>query len=140
VHAALWSDDREERRAPNVEGPRASLSYEPYRGSVHPDAGTQPTPEEIRADLKELARYTRAIRTYSSTGGGELVPAIANEFGLKVSLGIWIDKNEKRNQREIARALELVRKNRNITSLLVGNETIYRDELTVPQLMEIIHK
>ncbi|HET9902404.1 MAG TPA: glycosyltransferase [Xanthobacteraceae bacterium] len=140
VHATLWFVTREERTAPNVEGPLASISYAPYRGSTHPDKATPPTAEEIRADLKALAPHTRAIRTYSSTGGGELVPAIANEFGLKVALGIWIDKDEKRNQREIANALNLVRKNHNIISIVVGNETIYRAEKTVPELMEIIQK
>ena len=50
--------------------------------------------EKIRADLKKLATMTKAIRLYSSTGGVELVPAIAAEFGLKVTVGAWIDKND----------------------------------------------
>ena len=56
---------------------------------------------QIRADLKMLAPLTRAIRTYSSTGGVELVPGIASEFGLRVTVGAWIDKNQDRNEREI---------------------------------------
>ena len=31
---------------------------------------------------------------YSSTGGAELVPPIAAEFGLKVTVGAWIDKDQ----------------------------------------------
>jgi exo-beta-1,3-glucanase (GH17 family)/cellulose synthase/poly-beta-1,6-N-acetylglucosamine synthase-like glycosyltransferase len=140
VHGVLWFIGRNERTAPDIEGPLASISYAPYHGSGHPDKSAPPTAAQIRADLKGLAPHTRAIRTYSSTGGGELVPAIANEFGLKVSVGIWIDKDEKRNEREIRAALDLARKNRNVASLVVGNETIYRAEKTVPELMKIIQR
>ena len=35
----------------------------------NPDSGNRPTAEQIRADLKLLSPYTRAVRTYSSTGG-----------------------------------------------------------------------
>ncbi len=62
--------------------------------------------EKIRADLKKLSTMTRAIRLYSSTGGVELVPPIAAEFGLKVTVGAWIDKNSDRNEREIDAAID----------------------------------
>ena len=61
----------------------------------------------IRADLKKLSTITRAIRLYSSTGGVELVPPIAAEFGLKVTVGAWIDKDKERNELEVSRAVEL---------------------------------
>ena len=82
--------------------------------------------QQIRADLKLISPYTHAIRTYSSTGGVELVPAIAAEFGLKVTLGIWIDKNEARNEREIQSAIALARRYSNINAIVVGNETTLR--------------
>jgi hypothetical protein len=47
----------------------ASVSYAPFEGNVHPDAGGIADVQHIRADLKLLAPQTRAIRTYSSTGG-----------------------------------------------------------------------
>ena len=84
---------------------------------------------QIRADLKLLSAYTHTIRTYSSTGGVELVPAIAAEFGLKVTLGIWIDKNEARNEREIQAAIALARRHSNINAIVVGNETTLRLDL-----------
>ena len=62
---------------------------------------------QIRADLKMLAPLTRAIRTYSATGGVELVPGIASEFGLRVTAGAWIDKNKDRNEREIHSVIDL---------------------------------
>ncbi len=96
--------------------------------------------QQIRADLKLISPYTNAIRTYSSTGGVELVPAIAAEFGLKVTLGIWIDKNEGRNEREIQSAIALARRYSNINAIVVGNETMLRADKTVDELIEIIRR
>ena len=47
---------------------------------------------------------------------------------MRVSVGAWIDKNAERNERELRAAIDLARKNRNIDSIVVGNETIYRGE------------
>src|ERR1700688_3620449 len=138
VHAGLWLLLQPKQTAPNVTGQLASVSYAPFAGSQHPNFGDRPTAEQIRADLKAIAPYTRAIRTYSSTGGAELVPAIAAEFGLRVTLGIWISKDQDRNEREIRSALELARQNSNIDAIVVGNETIYRGELSVDDLIALI--
>src|SRR5476649_2630007 len=84
VQAGLWALSRDHISAPSYDGQLASVSYAPFQGNVHPDAGGLADAEHIRADLKLLAPLTRAIRTYSSTGGVELVPGIASEFGLRV--------------------------------------------------------
>src|SRR5258708_16994984 len=107
VHAGLWTLLQRHQAGPNIDGPLASVSYSPYARSQHPDYGDRPTEAQIRADLKLLSLYTRTVRTYSSTGGVELVPGIAAEFGLKVTVGAWIDgdawlnKDDKRNERKI---------------------------------------
>ena len=140
VHAGLWSLLQRHQAVADIDYPLASISYSPYTRSQHPDLGDRPTEAQIRADLKVLSPYTQAIRTYSSTGGGELIPAIAEEFGLKVTLGIWIDKNEARNEREIQSAIALARRYRNVNAIVVGNETIYRAEKTIPELIKIIQR
>ena len=128
VHAGLWVMLREETTAPNFDGQLASVSYAPYASSGNPEAGYRPTAAQIRADLKAISPITRAIRTYSSTAGGELVPGIADEFGLKVTIGAWLDNDAKRNEVELRTALDLARKHHNVNSLVVGNETVYRGE------------
>jgi len=140
VHAGLWALSWEQAAAPDVTGPLASVSYAPFADAEHPDRGHRPTAAQIRADLKAIAPHTRAIRTYSSTGGVELVPAIADEFDLKVTMGAWIDKHEDRNERELRSAIELAKKNQNIDGLVVGNETIYRGEQTVENLIKLIQR
>src|ERR1700746_33470 len=140
VHAGLWALLRTKETAPAFTGQLASVSYAPFADSSHPDTGQRPTAEQIRADLKAIAPYTRAIRTYSATGGVELVPPIAAEFGLKVTVGAWIDKDKDRNEREIKAAIELARKNSNANGVVVGNEVIYRGEQKVEDLIEMIKR
>jgi len=140
VHVGIWALLKPVGIAPDVTRQLASISYSPFADSSHPDRGTPPTAAQIRADLRAIAPYTRAIRTYSTTGGAELVPPIAAEFGLKVTVGAWIDKDQARNEREIRSALDLARHNSNVEAIVVGNETTLRAEMTVPALIELIQK
>src|SRR5579864_1572860 len=150
LHAGAWAIFQTQASAPPFNDTLNSLSYSPFRSN--PEDGIRPTEAQIRSDLKLIAPYTRSIRLYGSTGGLELVPRIANEFGLKVTLGISLNyvpnprswqsyygeerkrkehyeerkQNKERNEREIAAAIDLAHKNRNINGIIVGNETIYR--------------
>src|ERR1700693_2914232 len=85
VHAGLWALSKDHISAPSFDGQLASVSYAPFEGNTNVEAGGRARAEQIRADLKLLAPITRAIRTYSSTAGVELVPAIASDFGLRVT-------------------------------------------------------
>jgi cellulose synthase/poly-beta-1,6-N-acetylglucosamine synthase-like glycosyltransferase/exo-beta-1,3-glucanase (GH17 family) len=150
VHAALWALLQRQEAVANIDAPLASVSYSPYSRSQHPDSGDRPTPEQIRDDLKILSPYAHAIRTYSSTGGVELVPAIAAELGLKVTLGIWIDKDvvdadgkvipNPRNEQEIQSAIALARRYSNVNAIVVGNETVLTGKKTVDELISIIRR
>jgi exo-beta-1,3-glucanase (GH17 family)/cellulose synthase/poly-beta-1,6-N-acetylglucosamine synthase-like glycosyltransferase len=154
VHAGLWLLLQPRQTAPDFTGQLASVSYAPFANSGNPDRGARPTAEQIRADLKAIAPYTRAIRTYSATGGAELIPPIAAEFGLKVTVGAWIDFNEDRdvdiendqdrNGREIRSALDLARHNSNVNAIVVGNETTLRSPInvdkTVGHLIKLIQR
>src|SRR5262249_19681333 len=122
------------------------------------DPKTWPTADQVRADLKAIAPYTRSIRLYRSTAGMEIVPPIAAEFGLKVTLGVWLDTNlddpaayfgktlgqylgntryytdekgnfDDRNDKEIRAAIDLARRYSNVSGIVVGNETTLRRSL-----------
>jgi exo-beta-1,3-glucanase (GH17 family) len=140
AHVGLWALTEQRVDAPDVVGRLASVSYSPFARTAHPDRGDRPTAEEIRSDLEVLSSYTRAIRTYSSTGGVELVAPIAADLGLKVAVGAWIDKNQDRNARELKAAIELARNNSNVNAIVVGNETIYRDDIKVDELIKTIRQ
>jgi exo-beta-1,3-glucanase (GH17 family)/cellulose synthase/poly-beta-1,6-N-acetylglucosamine synthase-like glycosyltransferase len=173
LHAGAWALRQTQASAPDFEGVLNSVSYSPFTTGTHPDLeGSHPPEARIRADLKAIAPYTKAIRLYSSTGGVEQVPKIAAEFGLKVTLGIWLDKSEKRsegearpafdptcknhfeqemsdlldvscksrNVREIGSALDLLHKNRNVNGIMVGNETLFRRDMTADELAEVVKR
>lgn len=146
VHAGLWALSEKRIPAPDIDGPLASVSY-----GKHPDQ--QVSASEIRSDLNMLAPYTRAIRTYSSTKGLELVPQIAAQAGLRVTAGAWLGGSlddaewqgkgpdasngrryrermaaRARNTAELNAVVELARRNSNIDGLVLANEAIYRGE------------
>jgi cellulose synthase/poly-beta-1,6-N-acetylglucosamine synthase-like glycosyltransferase/exo-beta-1,3-glucanase (GH17 family) len=150
VHAGLWAFLHQQQTVPNIDGPLASVSYSPYTRWQNPDYGDVPTAEQIRNDLRLLSPYTRTVRTYTSTRGLELVPGIAAEFGMKVTLGVWLDKivdkdtgkpiekNIARNKSEIDQAVYLAKRYSNVNAIVVGNEAILRGDLKVDELIQII--
>jgi exo-beta-1,3-glucanase (GH17 family)/glycosyltransferase involved in cell wall biosynthesis len=139
VHAALWGVFRQEQQAPDFRGILPSTSYAPFEPG-HIVADVAADSEKVRTDLKKLSTLTRAVRLYSSTEGNELVPQIAAEFGLKVTVGAWINKDAERNEREIEAAIGLAKHNSNVNGIVVGNETIYRGEQKVEGLIDLIKK
>ena len=70
LHAGAWAFRQTQAPAPNFDGILNSVSYSPFTTGVHPDhEGSRPPEDRIRAELKAIAPYTKAIRLYSSTGG-----------------------------------------------------------------------
>src|SRR5579871_3498773 len=126
-HAALWGLFQEKRPASDFRGILPSISYTPFEPG-HTVADVAADSEKVRADLKKFSQITRAVRLYTSTEGSELVPPIAAEFGMKVMVGIWTNRDANRNDREIDAAIDLARHNSNVIGIVVGNETIFRDE------------
>jgi exo-beta-1,3-glucanase (GH17 family)/cellulose synthase/poly-beta-1,6-N-acetylglucosamine synthase-like glycosyltransferase len=127
MQASMWVLLHEQVLPPNANGALASLSFSP----VNPrhDGELDKTAEaQIRSDLAAIAPYTRTVRTYSVGNGLDLVPELASQYGLRATLGIWINEFEHQNEEEIERAIELAKQHRNIDSIIVGNETIYRNK------------
>src|ERR1700704_1020790 len=138
AHAALGGLFQERQPAPDFRGTLPSVSYTPFEPGHVVDSTIDPA--RIRADLKRLSTVTRAIRSYSSTEGNELVPPIAAEFGLKVMVGAWINKEDEHNQREIESAINLAKRNSNVIGVVVGNETIYRGDTKLEDLIDLIKR
>ncbi|MFM9860774.1 glycosyltransferase [Pseudoxanthobacter sp. M-2] len=141
AHGAIWLINGEEVTPPDVNGKLESVSFSPYDASQNPEDGDLVTPEQIRADMAVVAPYVKRIRTYAATGGLEHVPEIAAEFGIKVTLGAWIDLDEERNAREIKTAIDLANKFPNtVEAIVVGNETVLRGEKTGAEMAELLRK
>ncbi|WP_349616131.1 glycosyltransferase [Azotobacter salinestris] len=118
----------------------SGYSFSPFRPGQNPQENIYPSDDEIRADLELLSRQTDSIRTYSVDGALANVPRLAEEFGLRVTLGIWISADIERNEREIAKAIELARNSRSVVRVVVGNEALFRSEISVDALIAYIDR
>ena len=128
---------------PSPLGPSEKLgcvSYTPFHGDQTPFTEGQIIPDrQIAEDMERLSRITSCIRTYSAAKAHGRVAAIAGEHGLKVLQGIWLSRDRSNNRDEIELALALARNHPDvIEALIVGNETLLRGELSVPQLRKYI--
>ena len=84
------------------------VSYAPYHrpGQSPLVKGTIVSRSQIDADLAQIARSFRCVRTYSIDQGLAEVPALARKHGLRVLLGLWIGPEAQENERAwIAREL-----------------------------------
>ncbi|MEE4115975.1 MAG: glycosyl hydrolase family 17 protein [Marinilabiliaceae bacterium] len=95
--------------------------------------------EQIRERINIIKPFTSWIRTFSCTDGNELIPALAKENGLKVMAGAWLSDDKEQNELEIENLLKVVKAG-NADLVAVGNEVLYREELTEPELLDYIHR
>ncbi|MDV7213098.1 glycosyltransferase [Azotobacter beijerinckii] len=118
----------------------SGYSFSPFRPGQNPQEGIYPSDEEIRSDLELLSHQTDSIRTYSVAGTQADIPRLAEEVGLRVTLGIWISQDLERNEREIAKAIELAKSSRSVVRVVVGNEALFRTEVTPEALIAYIDR
>ncbi|MBW6490700.1 MAG: hypothetical protein K0B15_05835 [Lentimicrobium sp.] len=99
--------------------------------------GTLISDAQIRRRMQILKRYTNSVRSFSCIEGNELVPKIAKEFGMKTLVGAWLGKDEEKNHQEIESLIQLARDGY-VDYAAVGNEVLYRKDLTESQLLDVI--
>lgn len=115
------------------------INYAPFRSGQDPE-GIYPSHEEICEDLALIKKLTDDIRIYSVKSTLQDIPMLAESFGIRVTLGIWIGPDDKSNQDEIDRAIELTNMSSNIVAVLVGNEAIFRQDVSIDQLISYVTK
>jgi GPH family glycoside/pentoside/hexuronide:cation symporter len=81
-----------------------------------------------------IAPYSQWVRSFSCTGGNELIPGIAKEKGLKTMVGAWISNDRQRNEREIEALVKLANEGL-VDMAAVGNEVLQRNELTEQEVI-----
>ncbi|MBK8677111.1 MAG: glycosyltransferase [Cellvibrionales bacterium] len=140
VVIAVWAFYNRPMSAPDWPTSISGYAYSPYQNGQDPTKNIHPSHDEIRKDLALLSKQTHSIRTYSVTGTQADIPRLAQEFGMSVVQGIWISNIEKDNEEQIARAIAVINNNRNITMVVVGNESLYRREVDLPRLIDYIEQ
>lgn len=93
--------------------------------------------EQIRKRMSILQPHTQWIRSFSCIEGNEIIPKVAKEMGLKTLVGAWLGTDEEKNLQEIDNLIRL--SNEGIVDIAaVGNEVLYRDDLSEAELMYFI--
>lgn len=95
--------------------------------------------EQVRRRLKIIAPYTKWVRSFSCTEGNELVPIIAREFGIKTLVGAWLGHDAEKNEKEIEALIKLSKEGY-VDIAAVGNEVMYRHDLSEDELLDFIAK
>lgn len=99
------------------------------------------TPEQIDRDMAQLSLLTGRVRTYTVAGGMDKVPEIARRYGLRVSLGCWIQADLEQNETELALCIKTALANRRVVDrVFVGNEAILMGFVTPDQLNGYIRR
>jgi exo-beta-1,3-glucanase (GH17 family)/cellulose synthase/poly-beta-1,6-N-acetylglucosamine synthase-like glycosyltransferase len=111
------------------------FSFAPMRAHNDPTVDNLPTTEEIDADLALLQGTVHAVRTYTVEGSLAAIPGLAAPRGLNVTLGAWIGSEAEANDLELVRLREILAKGyRNLVRVMVGNEAILREDVSVQEL------
>ena len=113
------------------------ICISPYEEGQKP--GDTLTEQQIRRRLEILRPYTQWIRSFSCTEGNELIPIIAKELGMKTLVGAWLGKDDEINQAEVEGLIKLAKEGY-VDIAAVGNEVMYRKDLTEDQLLEFIDR
>ncbi len=113
------------------------LCFSPYEEGQKP--GDTLSEEQIRRRMKIIQPYTKWIRSFSCTDGNELIPKIAHEFGIKTMVGAWLGSDAEINKNEIAGLIKLAKEGY-VDLAAVGNEVMYRKDLTEDELLNFIYQ
>lgn len=119
--------------------PFAGITYAGYRADQNPLEGRFPTPEQVSEDLRQLSAFTPRIRTYSAREGDNDIPRAAEQFGLQVIAGAWIDGNATANRAELEAVLKQARSPA-VTHVIIGNETQLRQDLSTGRLALLLEE
>ncbi|WP_288856562.1 glycosyltransferase, partial [uncultured Pseudomonas sp.] len=140
LFTGFWALINRPVTAPNWPDQISGFSYSPFQQGQYPQKGQYPTDEQMRQDLAIMSKLTDNIRTYSVDGPLGDIPKLAEEFGLRVTLGIWISPDLERNEREIQRAIEIANTSRSVVRVVVGNEALFREEITPEALIVLLDR
>jgi exo-beta-1,3-glucanase (GH17 family) len=112
------------------------IGFSPYEEGQKP--GDQLSEKQIRRRLKIIKPYTKWVRSFSCTEGNELIPKIAKEMGMKTMVGAWLGDEPRTNIKEIE-GLKQLAKDGVVDIAAVGNEVMYRGDLTENELLAFIY-
>ena len=97
------------------------------------------TEAQVRRRMEILHPYVKWVRSFSCIDGNEHIPRIAHEFGIRTLVGAWLGDDPELNEQEIEGLIDLAHKGY-VDLAAVGNEVMYRGDLTEEELLGFIHR
>ncbi len=113
------------------------MCFSPYTEGQQP--GMALSEDQIRRRIEVIRPYTQWVRSFSCTEGNELIPQIAKEYGMKTLVGAWLDSDKATNEKELEGLFRLAREGW-VDVAAVGNEVLYRGELSENELLDYIER
>ncbi|MFY7742470.1 MAG: glycosyl hydrolase family 17 protein [Flavobacterium sp.] len=95
--------------------------------------------EQVNRRIQILKPFTKWVRSFSCIEGNEHVPRIAHENGMKTLVGAWLGNDLELNEKEIEGLITLAKEGC-VDIAAVGNEVMYRNDLTEDQLLDYIKR
>jgi glucan 1,3-beta-glucosidase len=108
------------------------LCFSMYEDGQEP--GDVITEEQVERRIKIIKPYSKWVRSFSCIEGNEHIPRIAHKHGMKNMVGAWLSDDLETNEQEIEALIQLGNEGC-VDIAAVGNEVLYRNELTVAQLV-----
>jgi exo-beta-1,3-glucanase (GH17 family) len=113
------------------------LCFSMYEDGQEP--GDIITEDQVERRIEIIKPYTKWIRSFSCIEGNEHIPKIAKKNGLKTLVGAWLGDNKEDNEKEIKGLINLGKQGL-VDIAAVGNEVLYRDDLSLEELLEYINR
>lgn len=94
--------------------------------------------QQIRRRIEIIRPYTDWVRSFSCIDGNELIPKIAKEYGMNTLVGAWLGSDLEKNEAEM-QGLKNLASQGLVDIAAIGNEVMYRKDLTEEQLLAYLH-
>jgi cellulose synthase/poly-beta-1,6-N-acetylglucosamine synthase-like glycosyltransferase/exo-beta-1,3-glucanase (GH17 family) len=138
LHAGAWFLINQPVTPPPITQALASVSYTPASPDEIATSLNDEARQKIRKDIETIASVSSSVRLYASDEWNAEVLDTAAKFDMSVTAGAWLTSSPTANNIEISRTQQLLSRNPNIRSVIIGNETLLRKELKPDELIHYL--
>jgi exo-beta-1,3-glucanase (GH17 family) len=120
------------------------VDYTPLNAQYPDCMHVKPSQNNITRDMAVLSQLTNAVRLYGTDcNQTEMVLEAIDRLELKdmkVWLGVWLGNNKTTNSRQVEHMHKLLDNYGpgRFKGIIIGNEVLYREDLTQSELMDIV--
>ncbi|MDB4094453.1 glycosyl hydrolase family 17 protein, partial [Flavobacteriaceae bacterium] len=101
--------------------------------------GNEISEAQVDRRMQIIKPHTKWVRSFSCIEGNEHIPRVAHKHGIKTLVGAWLGDDLEKNEEEIEALIKLAKEGY-VDIAAVGNEVMYREDLTEEQLLEYINR